>query len=66
MLQYTFNTGWTCRRTDGSGSSFPVTLPHDAQCREPRGADSTGQHIIGWFQCHDYEYRKRFPAHEGW
>ncbi|MCD7917844.1 MAG: DUF4982 domain-containing protein [Clostridiales bacterium] len=66
MLQYPFNTGWTCRRADGSGSAVPVTLPHDAQCREPRGADSPGQHNIGWFQCYDYEYRRRFPTPEGW
>ncbi len=65
MKQYSFNTDWTCRRADGSGNAVPVTLPHDAQCREPRGADSPGQHNIGWFQCYDYEYRRRFPTPEG-
>lgn len=65
MKRISFNHGWTVRRLDG-GIPQPVTLPHDAQCTEPRSGDSPGQHNIGWFTCTDYEYEKSFCPPEEW
>lgn len=65
MKKLDFNTGWTFRRLDDSGDGVPVRLPHDAMFTEKRSLRSKGRHNIGWFESHDYEYRKYFTPPEG-
>lgn len=65
MKQIPLLEGWTVRPLEGTREQ-PVTLPHDAQCTEPRSADSPGEHNIGWFACRDYLYRKVFCPAESW
>lgn len=56
MKKESFNKDWTC-------NGKPVTLPHDAQITEKRGADvSDGGH--GYFPGGVYTYEKRFLAPE--
>ena len=58
MKKESFNKDWTC-------NGKPVTLPHDAQITEKRGADvSDGGH--GYFPGGVYTYEKRFLAPEAW
>ena len=58
MKKESFNKDWTC-------NGKPVTLPHDAQITEKRGADiSNGGH--GYFPGGVYTYEKRFLAPEAW
>lgn len=58
MKKESFNKDWTC-------NGKPVTLPHDAQITEKRGADvSDGGH--GYFPGGIYTYEKRFLAPEAW
>ncbi len=58
MKTISFNTDWTC-------SGVPVTLPHDAQIREKRGADvGGGGH--GYFPGGIYTYEKVFAAPAEW
>ena len=58
MKKESFNRDWTC-------NGKPVTLPHDAQITEKRGADiSNGGH--GYFPGGVYTYEKRFLAPEAW
>jgi hypothetical protein len=58
MKKISFNTGWTL-------GGKAVTLPHDAQISEKRGADvSNGGH--GYFPGGIYTYEKTFEAPEEW
>ncbi len=58
MKKESFNKDWIC-------NGKPVTLPHDAQIIEKRGADvSDGGH--GYFPGGVYTYEKRFLAPEAW
>ena len=58
MQKMVFNNHWTCNGT-------PVTLPHDAQITEKRGADvSNGGH--GYFPGGVYTYEKTFTAPAEW
>lgn len=58
MNKQSLNECWTVRRLDGDGEPVAVDLPYDAMLREPRNASSLGGHNIGWFEGHDYEYRR--------
>ncbi|SDZ76686.1 beta-galactosidase [Lachnospiraceae bacterium NK3A20] len=58
MRQTDFNSGWTVRHLGTDETPIPITLPYDAMLREPRNEQSAGIHNIGWFEGHDYEYRK--------
>ena len=51
-------TGWTCRHLGDTAPGKPVTLPHDAMLAEPRTALSAGGTNTGWYEGHDYEYRR--------
>lgn len=58
MQKNTFNNGWTC-------NGKAVTLPHDAQISEKRGADvSNSGH--GYFPGGVYTYEKVFTAPAEW
>lgn len=58
MKTTSFNTGWLC-------NGQAVTLPHDAQITEKRGADvSNGGH--GYFPGGVYTYEKNFTALKEW
>lgn len=51
-------TGWTCRHLGDTAPGKTVTLPHDAMLAEPRTALSAGGTNTGWYEGHDYEYRR--------
>lgn len=57
-------TGWTCRHLGDTAPGKPVTLPHDAMLAEPRTALSAGGTNIGWYEGHDYEYRRTLTVPE--
>ena len=58
MKTISFNAGWLC-------NDRTVTLPHDAQITEKRGADvSNGGH--GYFPGGVYTYKKTFTAPAEW
>ena len=57
-------TGWTCRHLGDTVPGKPVTLPHDAMLAEPRTALSAGGTNTGWYEGHDYEYRRTLTVPE--
>ena len=57
-------TGWTCRHLGDTAPGKPVTLPHDAMLAEPRTALSAGGTNTGWYEGHDYEYRRTLTVPE--
>ena len=57
-------TGWTCRHLGDTASGKTVTLPHDAMLAEPRTALSAGGTNTGWYEGHDYEYRRTLTVPE--
>ena len=62
MKKIDFNKDWTYRRIDVEDIEKSVNLPHDAMLSEPRAEDNPGIHNIGYFEGHDYEYRKTFSV----
>ena len=58
MQKQSFNRCWTC-------NGMPVTLPHDAQITEKRGADVGGSGH-GYFPGGVYTYEKTFTAPAEW
>ena len=57
-------TGWTCRHLGNTAPGKTVTLPHDAMLAEPRTALSAGGTNTGWYEGHDYEYRRTLTVPE--
>ena len=57
-------TGWTCRHLGDSAPGKTVTLPHDAMLAAPRTALSAGGTNTGWYEGHDYEYRRTLTVPE--
>lgn len=57
-------TGWTCRHLGDTAPGKTVTLPHDAMLAEPRAALSAGGTNTGWYEGHDYEYRRTLTVPE--
>lgn len=57
-------TGWTCRHLGDTAPGKTVTLPHDAMLAEPRTALSAGGTNTGWYEGHDYEYRRTMTVPE--
>ena len=57
-------TGWTCRHLGDTAPGKPVTLPHAAMLAEPRTALSAGGTNTGWYEGHDYEYRRTLTVPE--
>ena len=57
-------TGWTCRHLGDTAPGKTVTLPHDAMLAEPRTALSAGGTNTGWYEGHDYEYRRTLTVQE--
>ena len=57
-------TGWTCRHLGDTAPGKTVTLPHDAMLAEPRTALSAGGTKTGWYEGHDYEYRRTLTVPE--
>ena len=62
MKKIDFNSGWTVKTVDVPGEERAVTLPHDAMLTEKRHRDNPGAHNIGYFEGHDYEYKKVFTV----
>ena len=57
-------TGWTCRHLGDTAPGKAVPLPHDAMLAEPRTAISAGGTNTGWYEGHDYEYRRTLTVPE--
>lgn len=57
-------TGWKCRHLGDTAPGKTVTLPHDAMLAEPRTALSAGGTNTGWYEGHDYEYRRTLTVPE--
>ncbi|MBR0215956.1 MAG: glycoside hydrolase family 2, partial [Clostridia bacterium] len=55
-----FNEHWTCRHLEDEGDGIPVRIPDDAMLREKRTAQALGGLNVGWFEGHDYLYKKHF------
>ena len=55
-----FNEHWTCRHLEDEGDGLPVRIPDDAMLREKRTAQALGGLNVGWFEGHDYLYKKHF------
>ncbi len=60
MKKIDFNKEWTYKRIDVEDVERKVDLPHDAMLSEPRNESNPGIHNLGYFEGHDYEYRKIF------
>ncbi len=60
MQKIDFNRDWTYRHTDVEDTEKEITLPHDAMLSEKRSESNPGIHNIGYFEGHDYEYKKKF------
>ncbi len=59
-----FNEDLCFLKMDSSEEEKIVTLPHDAMLYENRTLESKGVHNIGWFEGHDYIYRKLYNVPE--
>ena len=57
-------TGWKCRHLGDTAPGKTVTLPHDAMLAEPRTALRAGGTNTGWYEGHDYEYRRTLTVPE--
>ncbi len=64
MKRIDFNRDWTYRRIDIEDTFKSINLPHDAMLSENRSEDNPGIHNIGYFEGHDYEYKKTFNLPE--
>jgi beta-galactosidase len=64
MQKINFGNCWTYKRTDVEDTFKEVTLPHDAMLCEKRSVNNPGIHNLGYFEGHDYEYRKTFNLPE--
>lgn len=64
MIATSLLTGWTCRHLGDTAPGKAVTLPHDAMLAEPRTALSAGGTNTGWYEGHDYEYRRTLTVPE--
>ena len=60
MQKIDFNKNWTVKKIDVSDDERKVDLPYDAMIYEERNEDNLGIHNIGYFEGHDYEYKKIF------
>lgn len=61
MKKTDFNREWTYKRIDVQGDvEKQIDLPHDAMLSEPRSEANPGIHNLGYFEGHDYEYKKNF------
>lgn len=59
MIKLDFNNHWMWRRLH-LGEWQEIELPHDAMLFEQRKDGVPGGANSGWYECHDYEYAKRF------
>ncbi len=64
MKRIDFNRDWTYRKIDVEDTFKSINLPHDAMLSENRSEDNPGIHNIGYFEGHDYEYKKTFNLPE--
>ncbi|WP_242838888.1 glycoside hydrolase family 2 protein [Butyrivibrio sp. FCS006] len=64
MQKIDFGKNWTYKRADVEDTYKEVTLPHDAMLCEKRSIDNPGIHNLGYFEGHDYEYKKTFNLPE--
>lgn len=66
MKKYDFSNGW-CYKHLGIDEPFKaITVPHDAMFYEPRTETAVGGRNVGFFEGHDYIYRKEFHANTEW
>lgn len=64
MKKHSFNEGWLYGKQ--GEDKHPVSLPHDAQISDRRGADSPGGSGHGFFFGGIYEYEKTFEVPVDW
>ena len=64
MQKIDFGKNWTYKRADVEDTYKEVSLPHDAMLCEKRSIDNPGIHNLGYFEGHDYEYKKTFNLPE--
>lgn len=64
MRKIDFNRDWVYKKIDVEDTYREVTLPHDAMLSESRAEDNPGIHNLGYFEGHDYEYKKTFNLPE--
>ena len=64
MQKIDFGKNWTYKRADVEDTYKEVSLPHDAMLSEKRSIDNPGIHNLGYFEGHDYEYKKTFNLPE--
>ncbi|WP_312248651.1 glycoside hydrolase family 2 TIM barrel-domain containing protein [Streptococcus parasuis] len=66
MKKYDFSNGWSYKHLGTNEPFKGITVPHDAMFYEPRTETAVGGRNIGFFEGHDYIYRKEFHANTEW
>lgn len=66
MKKYDFSNGWSYKHLGADEPFKAITVPHDAMFYEPRTEVAKGGRNIGFFEGHDYIYRKEFHANTEW
>lgn len=66
MKKYDFSNGWSYKHLGADEPFKAITVPHDAMFYEPRTEIAKGGRNIGFFEGHDYIYRKEFHANTEW
>ncbi|HFH9838298.1 TPA: glycoside hydrolase family 2 TIM barrel-domain containing protein [Streptococcus suis] len=66
MRKYNFSDGWSYKHLDRDEAFKEITVPHDAMFYEARTEEAKGGKNIGFFEGHDYLYRKEFYVEEVW
>ncbi|HEL1648396.1 glycoside hydrolase family 2 TIM barrel-domain containing protein [Streptococcus suis] len=66
MKKYDFSNGWSYKHLGTNEPFKEITVPHDAMFYEPRTETAVGGRNIGFFEGHDYIYRKEFHANKEW
>ncbi|HFI0641840.1 TPA: glycoside hydrolase family 2 TIM barrel-domain containing protein [Streptococcus suis] len=66
MKKYDFSNGWSYKHLGTNEPLKEITVPHDAMFYEPRTETAVGGRNIGFFEGHDYIYRKEFHANKEW
>ncbi|MDG4477201.1 glycoside hydrolase family 2 TIM barrel-domain containing protein [Streptococcus parasuis] len=66
MKKYNFSNGWSYKHLGTKEPFKAIAVPHDAMFYEPRTETAVGGRNVGFFEGHDYIYRKEFYANKEW